>query len=197
MTYIVSGNKYSIIQTKPDRKSGMITAKMTTVEPDEDEFVENSMSARLALEQDIVDTCKSQGQVEVLPLTRTVPDGVDKLEHCNNIIEEATLLAEAAIYKNTLRCMPTYVLISADLLPLFACTRDFIKTNVTEIAGTYNAGMCKGIKVLVSPVLERGQMIYGVCETNASGIYTFVNDEGKVCNKILNPDYFVMIKLED
>lgn len=197
MTYIVSGNKYSFIQTKPDRTSGMITAKMTTVEPDEDEFIENSMSARLTLEQDIVDTCKSQGQVEVLPLTRTVPDGVNKLKHYNNIIEEATLLAEAAIYKNTLRCMPTYVLISADLLPLFACTRDFIKTNVTEIAGTYNAGMCKGIKVLVSPVLERGQMVFGVNDSVSSGAVTIMNEEGKICNKIINPSSFVTVILED
>ena len=172
-----------------------ITPKMITVEPDE--FVDRGFDEEESLTTRIVEACKAAGNVEVLSQHRTLPEGWSKFQYYNSVVDESEALANAVIYKNTKRFRPNFIMMSSDLLPVFVFTRHFEQNPCIRLNGIYIAGKYRNLPVLVSPTLDRGQMIWGVNETLSSGVVTFVNNEGKVCNKIVSPDHLVLIKFED
>ena len=172
-----------------------ITMQMKVIEADE--FVDDDYDEEIRLTTKIVEACEESGNVNILPLRRSIPAEFSKSAHYTDIVEVAELLAETSLFQSTRRFRPNYLLISSDLLPVLLFHREFTIEPCIKINGIYVAGKYKNLPVLVSPTLDRGQMIWGVNETNASAIYTFINKEGKVCNKIASPDHLTMIKLED
>lgn len=61
----------------------------------------------------------------------------------------------------------------------------------------YIAGSYKDIPVLVSPVLNKGEMLWGVNEDKASSVLTFINEEDHVCSKVVDPTSLLLMKLKD
>ncbi len=164
---------------------------MTTVEPDT--FVEDDYNADWKLLEDIVRLCDS----ETLYIRKTVPESCSKFEHYNNIICEAEEVAGMKVFMSTKRFRPNYVICSSDMFPIFNFSYDYkLRESDEPIHGTYLSGMYKDFPVLVSPVLKRGEMIWGVNDETAPGVITFTKDN-KVCHKIVNINNFVMLKLED
>ena len=40
-------------------------------------------------------------------------------------------------------------------------------------------------------------MLWGVNDEYIPGIVTFINEEDKICNKIVNTSHFMLLKIED
>lgn len=180
------------------KQSNLLTTKIAYVEPDT--FVDDDFKAETLLLTSLQELCKENGNVETLAIRRTaIPEGVSKVEHYNNILEEAEQMSMISIYKNTLRFRPNYVICSSDWYPILAFSEHFKMNKDAGVAhGTYCCGTYKDIlPVLISPSLNDGEMLWGVNDEYIPGIVTFINKEGKICNKITNTSHFVLIKLED
>jgi hypothetical protein len=194
ITKVTTDSKYTCVVHQSVDESAL-TVTMTSIEPDI--FVEDDVSADIALHEALVKACENSNQVQMIALRRSLPAAVSKVEHYNNIIDESELLAQAFIFKRTKRLMPNYVIITADIFPLFSFHRDFKVNSAAQINGPYCCGTYKDMPVIVSPFLNRGEMLWGVNDETTPGVVTFVNTENKVCNKIVNYSNFVMCKLED
>lgn len=195
ITQVTKDSKCWCVLTESDPAGMTLSTKMVEIEADE--FVDDDLDEEIRLTTKLVETCEEAGNVNTLPVRRRIQENISKSKHYSDIVEVAELLAETSLYQNTKRFRSNYIMISSDLLPIFTFHQSFATRLCSKINGIYLAGKYKHLPVLVLPALDRGQMIWGVNETNSSGIYTFVNDEGKVCNKITCPNYFTMIKLED
>ena len=80
---------------------------------------------------------------------------------------------------------------------MLAFTKVYESCTPTKIEGTYKAGMLRNIIVLISPILDKGQMIWGVNNDMSPSIVTFKNKENKICNKIVNNNHFALINIKD
>lgn len=69
--------------------------------------------------------------------------------------------AKAKIYKKTQRFMPNWMLIGPEALAALTFVKGFTASSVTAVAGPYQAGTYGGMKVFVSPLLDK-EMILGV-----------------------------------
>ena len=67
-----------------------------------------------------------------------------------------------AIYDRTKKFAPNFMVVASDIMPVLSFVPGFQGANVTEINGPYFAGTINGIKVFVSPMLERGEFFLGV-----------------------------------
>lgn len=177
----------------------VMTAKMVEVKPGI--FVDDTINAEYALIKDVVKACEEAGNALTLHRHRAVPEDLYQIDYYDSILDEAEDLAGMLLFKNTDMFRPTYLVISSDLLPLFRFTKHFrMKHPHTEppyiVKGTCTVGTYKDIPVLVSPFLDRGQMLFGVNQPMNTGIVTFTK-HGKVCYKITNPKYFALLTLED
>lgn len=54
------------------------------------------------------------------------------------------------------------MLIASDILPIFGFIKGFQAANVSKVNGPYLAGTINGIKVYVSPVMNKGEFVLGV-----------------------------------
>lgn len=54
------------------------------------------------------------------------------------------------------------MLIASDILPIFGFIKGFQAANVSKVNGPYLAGTVNGIKVYVSPVMNKGEFVLGV-----------------------------------
>lgn len=96
-----------------------------------------------------------------LEWSRTLPVGVSKAEHYEGFAEMVAI-AGAKIYEKTQRYEPNYMLIARDVLPILGFIKGFNAANVSKVNGPYFAGTLNGVKVYVSPALEKGEYVLGV-----------------------------------
>ena len=54
------------------------------------------------------------------------------------------------------------MVVASDIMPILSFVPGFQAASVSEINGPYFAGTINGIKVFVSPMLERGKFFFGV-----------------------------------
>lgn len=93
--------------------------------------------------------------------SKTQPVGVSLADHYAAFaakIEEYKM----AIYDRTKKFAPNFMVVASDIMPVLSFVPGFQAANVTEINGPYFAGTINGIKVFVSPMLERGEFFLGV-----------------------------------
>ena len=76
-----------------------------------------------------------------LNIKRTVPENISRVEHYTNIIERAHQTAHSIVHNNTKTSTPNYVVCSADFVPIFCFSRNFLLLPVAEINGTYVNGV--------------------------------------------------------
>ena len=162
-----------------------------------DTYVDDDFNAEYKLQNKLINLCKKNNNVEEVNINKSIPENMSKVEHYTDIIELLHTVAQMKIYKNTKRSVPNYVICSADFVPLFTFCRDFQVLPISKVHGTYLNGMFRNIPVLISPILDRGEMLWGVNDETSPGIVTFVNDKNKICNKIINDNCFTLVKLEE
>lgn len=172
-----------------------VTAETVEVEPDE--FFEDPWSVEVSLITKMVEACKAAGHVEDVPQSRTIPEGRSMFEHYSELVDVIHLLADACIFKNTKKFRAEFLIMSSDLLPVFVFNPNFKQVPLAKINGMYVAGYYKNIPLLISPMLNRGEMLWGVNEDKSSSVLTFVNDDDKICSKIVNPNTMLLMKLHD
>lgn len=196
IVHLTRKHRYNYVAVQ--KSSDLLTTKIAYVEPDT--FVDDDFKAETLLLTSLQELCKEKGNVETLAIRRTaIPEGVSKIEHYNNILEEAEQVSMMSIYKNTMRFRPNYVICSSGWYPILALSEHFkMNKDVGVIHGTYCCGIYKDIlPVFISPSLNDREMLWGVNDENIPGIVTFINEEDKICNKIANTSHFVLLKLED
>lgn len=178
-----------------DETDMILTAKIIEVEPDE--FFEDPFDLEVSLITRMKEACEASGNVEDVPQGRTIPEGRSKFEHYSALTDIMHRLADARIFNNTKKFRAEYLIMSSDLLPVFVFSQDFKPEPLSKIHGMYVTGSYKNIPVLVSPVLNKGELIWGVNEDKSSSILTFLNDEDHICSKVVNPKTLFMMKLHD
>lgn len=183
------------IRHEVDETSMMLTAKIIEVEPDE--FFDDPFDLEVSLITRMKEACKASGNVEDVPQGRTIPEGRSKSEHYSALTDIMYHLTDARIYKNTKKFRAEYLIMSSDLLPVFVFSPDFKPELLSKIHGMYVTGSYKNIPVLVSPVLDKGEMIWGVNEDKSSSVLTFLNNKDQICSKVVNPNSLLLMKLKD
>ena len=79
-----------------------------------------------------------------------------------------------AIYDRTKKFAPNFMVVASDIMPILSFVPGFQAASVSEINGPYFAGTINGIKVFVSPMLERGKFFFGVNQgamQGSAGVY--------------------------
>lgn len=178
-----------------DETGTMLTAKIVEVEPDE--FFDDPFDFEVSLITRMKEACEASGNVEDVPQGRTIPEGRSKFEHYSALTDIMHRLADARIFKNTKKFRAEYLIMSSDLIPVFCFSPDFKPALIVKMHGMYVAGSYKNIPVLVSPLLDTGEMLWGVNEDKSSSVLTFLNDEDQMCSKIVNPKTLLLMKLHD
>ena len=82
--------------------------------------------------------------------------------------------AKAAVYKETRRFMPNWMVVSPDIMPILTFVPGFKAASAAIANGPYIAGEVAGMKVIVSPALEAKTCILGVLGADgktAVGVY--------------------------
>jgi hypothetical protein len=192
---VTRDKKSYTIRHEVDETSMMLTAKIVEVEPDE--FFDDPFDLEVSLITRMKEACEASGNVEDVPQGRTIPEGRSKFEHYSALTDVMYHLADAHIYKNTKKFRAEYLIMSSDLLPVFIFSPEFKRVPLSKMQGIYVAGSYKNIPVLISPVLNRGEMLWGVNEDKSSSVLTFLNNKDQMCSKIVNPKTLLLMKLHD
>ena len=194
ITQTTRDKMYTYVRMSSD--DTIIGATMTHVESDI--FVEDDYFAETSLHIDLVNTCEESGNIEVLPMKKlSKPEEVSKFDYYNDIVSDAEMIAELVVYKNTMKFKPNFIMCSSAWLPILRFSEHFKMSPPQPVVGPYIAGTYKQLPVIVTPVFDKGEMMWGVNDKMTPGVVTFINEEEKICNKIANPSNFVLIKLED
>lgn len=192
---VTRDEKSYTIRHEVDETGTMLTTKIVEVEPDE--FFDDPFDLEVSLITRMKEACEASGNVEAVPQGRTIPEGRSKFEHYSALTNVMYHLADACIYKNTKKFRAEYLIMSSDLLPVFAFSPDFKPEPSSKMHGMYVTGSYKNIPVLVSPVLNKGEMLWGVNEDKSSSVLTFLNDKDHMCSKVVNPTSLLLMKLKD
>lgn len=192
---VTRDKKSYTIRHEVDETGTMLTAKVIEVEPDE--FFEDPFDLEVSLITRMKEACEASGNVEDVPQGRIIPEGRSKFEHYSALTDIMHRLADARIFNNTKKFRAEYLIMSSDLLPVFVFSPDFKRVPLSKIHGMYVAGSYENIPVLISPILDKGEMIWGVNEDKSSSVLTFLNNKDQVCSKIVNPKTLFMMKLHD
>lgn len=104
---------------------------------------------------------KSDNQIADAVFNKITPVGVSKREHYESFIE-CVENAKVAIYNRTQKFMPSYMLAASDILPVLAFAPGFKASSLTNVAGPFMAGTLNGLKVFVSPSLNKGEWFLGI-----------------------------------
>jgi hypothetical protein len=192
---VTRDEKSYTIRHEVDETGTMLTAKIVEVEPDE--FFDDTFDLEVSLITRMKEACEASGNVEDVPQGRTIPEGRSKFEHYSALTDIMHCLADARIFKNTKKFRAEYLVMSSDLLPVFVFSPEFKKAPLSKMQGMYVAGSYKNIPVLISPVLNKGEMLWGVNEDRSSSVLTFLNNKDQMCSKIVNPKTLLLMKLHD
>lgn len=192
---VTRDKKSFTIRHEVDETGTMLTAQVVEVEPDE--FFDDPFDLEVSLITRMKEACEASGNVEDVPQGRIIPEGRSKFEHYSALTDIMHRLADARIFNNTKKFRAEYLIMSSDLLPVFVFSPDFKPEPLSKIHGMYVTGSYENLPVLVSPVLSKGEMIWGVNEDKSSSVLTFLNNKDQACSKVVNPKTLFMMKLHD
>lgn len=192
---VTQDEKSYTIRHEVDETGTMLTAKIVEVEPDE--FFDDPFNLEVSLITGMKEACEASGNVEDVLQGKTIPEGRSKFEHYSALTDIMHCLADTHIYKNTKKFRAEYLVMSSVLLPVFVFSPEFKKAPLSKMQGMYVAGSYKNLPVLISPILSKGEMIWGVNEDKSSSVLTFLNNKDQICSKVVNPQTLFMMKLHD
>ena len=114
------------------------------------------------IDTEIVDLLvKNAAEDTDLTWSKTLPYGVSKAEHYQGFLEMIGI-AKEKIYNKTKRHEPTFMLVAPDVVPVLEFINELKEAPATEHNGPYFLGTLAGLKVFVSPNIERGRYAFGV-----------------------------------
>ena len=96
-----------------------------------------------------------------LEWNRAIPQGVSKAEHYEGF-SEVIEVGRQIVYDRTKRFAPNYMIIASDVLPILTFMKGFSAAPAGQINGPYFAGTLNGLKVYVSPAIDKGRFLLGV-----------------------------------
>lgn len=99
-----------------------------------------------------------------LTWSKTLPIGVAKSEHYEGFTEVIEI-AKQKIYDATKKFQPNYMLAASNILPILSIVKGWNAAPTGAINGPYFAGTLNGIKVFVTPNIEKGTFVIG-CNGN-------------------------------
>lgn len=146
-----------------------------------DDFFDSWKAAeeRYVKELNWISEVKKSCSHEALALRRMLPSGSSKVEHYNNIVEEA--------YQRAKSIGAAYLICASNWLPIFYFSERFERTKeLTPVQGSYKAGTVKGLPVIISPTMDSFEMLCGA-DTLAPEYNIDSIDSSK----------FILLKLED
>ena len=122
-----------------------------------DDFFDSWKAAeeRYVKELNWIKEVKKLCEPEVLNTKRkAIPEGSSKVEHYNNIVEEA--------YQRAKNIGATYLICASNWLPVF-CLAAAFERNVAigAVQGSYISGTYKGLPVIISPTMDSFEMLCG------------------------------------
>lgn len=130
-----------------------------------------------------------------LPIKRTLPKDVSKIDHYRSICELSSMLATQNMYDVTKRFDWNYMIVSANILPVLSFSDKFKHCSPSQIYGGHIAGEFNGKVVFVSPSIDEDIIIFGVNDKMTSfAIYYEKDDEYEF--RVINPELAVVMKLE-
>lgn len=115
-----------------------------------------------------------------LTLRRMLPPETSKVEHYNNIVEEA--------YQRAQSIGATYLICASNWLPVFCLSVAFERSfpiGMGVVQGSYTAGTIKGLPV-ISPTMDSFEMLCGADTPTPE--YNIEN---------IDSNKFILLKLED
>ena len=96
-----------------------------------------------------------------LEWSRNYDGHISKAEHYEGF-SEVIEIGRQIIYDRTKRFAPNYMIIASDVLPILTFMKGFQAAPAGQINGPYFAGTLNGLKVYVSPAIEKGRFLLGV-----------------------------------
>ena len=158
------------------------------------EHMDNKNNGVLCFD-DVVELIYDNATEIELPIKRTLPKDVSKIDHYRSICELASMLATKNMYDVTKRFDWNYMIVSANILPVLSSSDKFKHYSPSEIYGGYIAGEFDGKVVFVSPSLDEDTIIFGVnAKMTSFAIYYEKDDEHEF--RVINPELAVVMKLE-
>lgn len=109
----------------------------------------------------------------VADFSKTLPIGVNMADHYASFAAKVEELKQV-LYFRTKKFVPNFMLAAADIMPVLNFVPGFSAASVSDINGPYFAGTFNGLKVYVTPNIERGKFILGVNQgamQAAAGVY--------------------------
>lgn len=158
-----------------DKDTNALSVEGKVFTPEEDTF-----SDKVLVESALADQfskLKVEEEIKKTPLK-----GPSKLIQYPMAIDNALSYAQQVLYNRTKKYIPTYMIVSAEIVPMLAfCQQDFEMTDVTKVNGSYQCGTYKGLDVLVSPGLEPNECVFGFKSSllEDSSIICFENDKSE------------------
>ena len=104
---------------------------------------------------------KTGNQIPGAVFNKRKPIGISLKDHYESFAAVVET-AKKEIYKRTQKFMPSFMLASADLLPILALISSYKPVNVNGVTGPFLAGTLNGLKVFVSPSLKDGEWFLGI-----------------------------------
>ena len=104
--------------------------------------------------------CDNAAEDAELVWSKTLPVGVSKSEHYEGFVEMLEI-AKEKIYSATKKFAPNYVLAASNILPVLSLVKGWKAAPAGQINGPYLAGTINGLKVFVTPNIERGTFVVG------------------------------------
>ena len=130
-------------------------------------------------ERDWLIEVKTLCERSTLTLKRLLPPETSKWDHYNNIVEEA--------YQRAKSIGATYLICASNWLPVLCFSESFEKTKTPiAITGSYEAGIVKGLPVIITPCLDSFEMLCGADTPTPE--YSIEN---------IDASKFILLKLED
>lgn len=115
------------------------------------------------IDSEIVNMLKTAAVADetIKNFSKTQPVGVSLADHYAAFaakIEEYKM----AIYDRTKKFAPNFMVVASDIMPILSFVPGFQAATISEINGPYFAGTINGIKVFVSPMMDKGELFLGV-----------------------------------
>ena len=143
--------------------------------PEEDTFIDKALVESALADQFSKLTVEEE-------IKKTPLEGASKLIQYPMAIDNALSYAQQVLYNRTKRYIPTYMIVSAEIVPMLPfCQQHFEMNDVTKVNGSYQCGKYKGLDVLVSPGLESNECVFGFKSSLLadSSILCFENDKSQ------------------
>lgn len=99
--------------------------------------------------------------LDELKFNKTVPTGISKAQHYESFLETIDA-ASTEVYNRTKRFSPNYMLCARDVLQVLGFINGWKAASAAHINGPYLAGSINGMKVFVTPNIEKGHFVIGV-----------------------------------